>query len=291
MKKKKHKSYTALLYVLPAMIVILAVIVYPVIKLIIGSFMTTVGGKETFAWFHNFTLIFKDPLFTTAIKNNLKLFLCVPFMTVFALIIAVILFNKIKGWKFYRSIIFVPFILAIPVVGIVFTYILQLNGVLNTSMRSLGMNFLALDWLGNPKIAIWSVGTVIIWKQFGFGVVLFLARLMSVDAALFEAAEVDGANWIQKFINITIPMTASIIEFYVMICLIDMLSWVFSFVFVMTAGGPGSSTTVLEFLIYKKSFGGGNYNLALAISVVVLVIAAILIVIQQAISNRGKDNE
>ena len=86
-------------------------------------------------------------------------------------------------------------------------------------------------------------------------------------------------------------MTASIIEFYVIISLIDMLSWVFSFVFVMTGGGPASSTTTLEYLIYKKSFAGGNYNYALAVSVFVLIIAIILIIVQQIISRRREHYE
>jgi len=145
----------------------------------------------------------------TSIKNNLLLFFCVPVMTC-SLSWYRHIFDKIKFWKFYRSIIFVPFILAVPVVGVIFTYILQLNGVVNTILRDVGLDAIALDWLGNPDIAIWSVGGVIIWKQFGFGVVLFLARLMSVDISLYEAAEVDGASWIQTFSNVTIPMTASI---------------------------------------------------------------------------------
>ena len=269
------------------MVIIGLVIVYSSVKVVISSFMTMSGGEEVFIGTRNYELLFQDELFYIAIKNNLILFLCVPVMTFLALVVAVVLFNKIRGWQFYRSIIFVPFILAVPVVGVVFTYILQLNGVLNTLLRDVGMDPLAVDWLGNPGIAIWSVGAVIIWKQFGFGVILFLARLMSVDPSLYESAEVDGANWMQKFVSITIPMAAPIIEFYVIISLIDMLSWVFSFIFVMTGGGPGSSTTVLEYMIYKKSFAGANYNYAQAVCVIVLIIATILIVVQQVIARRG----
>ncbi|HWQ79881.1 MAG TPA: sugar ABC transporter permease [Anaerovoracaceae bacterium] len=291
MGNTRLEKFSAALYVVPAMLIIGIVIIYSVIQVFLGSFMTVTGGEEVFAGFRNYELLFKDNLFVTSIKNNFFLFLCVPVMTLLALVVAVILFDKMRFWKFYRSIIFVPFILAVPVVGVIFTYILQLNGVINTILRDVGLDAIALDWLGNPDIAIWSVGGVIIWKQFGFGVVLFLARLMSVDISLYEAAEVDGANWIQKFTNITIPMTASIIEFYVIISLIDMLSWVFSFVFVMTGGGPANSTTTLEFLIYKKSFAGGNYNYALAVSVFVLIIAIILIIIQQSISKRREIHE
>ena len=273
------------------MVIIGIVIVYSSVKVVISSFMTMSGGEEVFTGLRNYELLFKDELFYTAIRNNLILFLCVPVMTVLALVVAVILYEKIKGWQFYRSLIFVPFILAVPVVGVVFTYILQLNGVLNTLLRDVGMGSLAVDWLGNPSIAIWSVGAVIIWKQFGFGVILFLARLMSVDPSLYESAEVDGANWIQKFTNITIPVTMPIIEFYVIISLIDMLSWVFAFIFVMTGGGPGQSTTVLEYMIYKKSFASGNFHYAQAVCVIVLIIATLLIVFQQILARRSKNYE
>ncbi len=274
------------LYILPAVLVVALVIVFPVIKLVIGSFMTSSGGEVVFTGLRNYRLVFEDPLFAIAIRNNLKLFLLVPVMTILSLIVATILFNKIRGWRFYRSIIFVPYILSVSVVGIVFSYILQYNGVLNTVLRSAGMDGLALDWLGRSDLALGSVAFVIVWKQFGFGVILMLSRMMSIDTSLYEAADVDGAGWFQKLWRITIPQARHIIEFYVIITLIEMLSWVFSYVFVMTAGGPGSSTYVLEYLIYKKSFGGGNYYIAQAVGVIVLVIATILIVIQQLLNGK-----
>ena len=144
------------------------------------------------------------------------------------------LYNKIRGWRFYRSVIFIPYILAIPVVGIVFSYLLQYNGVINSILRTIGLENMALDWLGDPNLAFPSVAIVIMWKQIGFGVVLFLARMMSIDKTLYESADVDGATWFQKFMHITVPQTKSIIEFYVIITLIEMLSWVFNFIYVMT---------------------------------------------------------
>ena len=280
MKKKNISPY---LYIAPAIIVLVAVIVYPIINMTYQSFFTSIAGMNKFVGFRNYKLVFEDEVFWIALKNNLKLFLCVPILTIISLVIAAILNSKIWAWRFYRSMIFVPYILAIPVVGIVFSYLLQYNGVINMLLENIGLDILASDWLGNPNLAFPSVAVVIIWKQFGFGVVLFLARMMSIDVSLYEAADVDGATSFQKFTKITIPQTKSIIEFYVMITLIEMLSWVFNFIYVMTAGGPGNKTTVLEYLIYKKSFGGGDYNIAMAISVVLLLIAAVLVIIHQIV--------
>ena len=286
--KTRADRWVPYFYILPAVLVVALVIAYPVIKLIIGSFLTSRGGEVVFTGLRNYELVFTDPLFKIAILNNLKLFLLVPFMTILSLIVATILFNKIRGWRFYRSIVFIPYILSVSVVGIVFSFILQYNGVLNTMLRSIGLEGAALDWLGNSDLALGSVAFVIAWKQFGFGVILMLSRMMSIDVSLYEAAEMDGANGLQQLLHITIPQAKHIIEFYVIITLIEMLSWVFSYVFVMTAGGPGSSTYILEFLIYKKSFGGGNYYIAQAIGVIVLLVATVLIVVQQIMTGKGE---
>lgn len=286
MKRRSRKNISPYVYILPTFIILILVIVVPIIYVIVQSFYTTVADENIFVGLRNYKLAVKDELLWTAIKNNLKLFLCVPVLTVISLAIASILYNKIRGWRFYRSVIFIPYILAIPVVGIVFSYLLQYNGVFNSILRAAGLESMALDWLGNPELAFPSVAVVIIWKQIGFGVVLFLARMMSIDRALYESADVDGATWFQKFTHITIPQTKSIIEFYVIITLIEMLSWVFNFIYVMTAGGPGNRTLVLEYLIYKKAFGGGDFNIAMAISVILLVLASVLIVIHQVVMRK-----
>ncbi len=280
MKKRNISPY---LYIAPAFAILIIVIIYPIINMVYQSFFTTVADESVFVGVRNYKLALEDELFWIALKNNLKLFLCVPILTILSLMIAAILYNKVYGWMFYRSLIFVPYILAIPVVGIVFSYLLQYNGVINVMLNKVGLSALASDWLGDPKLAFPSVAMVIIWKQLGFGVVLFLARMMSIDKALYESADVDGATWMQKFLKITVPQTKSIIEFYVIITLIEMLSWVFSFIYVMTSGGPGNKTTVLEYLIYKKSFGGGDFNIAMAISVMLLMLAGVLVIIHQIV--------
>lgn len=284
--QQKLNRYGPYLYILPMIIVICATIIYPIISLIIGSLSTEVNGKAVFAGMQNFRLLFKDPLFSTAIKNNLKLILAVPVLTFLSLVLSTILFNRIRGWKLYRSLIFIPYILSISVVGIVFSYILQYNGIINTLLRNIGLESWALDWLGDSKYAMGTIGVVVVWKQLGFGVILFLARMQSIDVELYEAASIAGANALQKLLYVTIPQAKEIIEFYVITTLIEMLSWMFSYVYVMTAGGPGSSTYILEFLLYKKAFGGGNYNIAQAVGVIILLIATVIIVVQQLLARK-----
>lgn len=277
------------LYIAPAIFIIILVIVFPTVDIIVNSFFTMVGGKEVWSGINNYVMTFKDDLFWTSILNNLRLFASVPFITIFAILVAALLYDKILGWRFYQSIVFTPYILAIPVVGIVFSYILQYKGILNTFLIDIGCKGLVRDWLGNPNLAIWSIVAVVIWKQFGFGVVLFLARLGSAPVSLYEAATVDGAGWWQKLFHVTLPQLATVIEFFITINIINMLSWVFDFVFVMTGGGPVNSTYVMEYFIYQKAFAGSLVSMGEAAGVIVLIFAIGLIAIESTIRKRVED--
>jgi ABC-type sugar transport system permease subunit len=239
------------------LIAILFVFGYPLVSLVIFSFQRRIGGVDTFVGFTNYQALFKDNVFLTAAKNNLSLLITVPVMVVLALILAIFLFERIRGWQFYRTTLFLPYLLPITVVGLIFSYIFQLSGVLNDFLTLIGLESLALDWLGSTKLALPTLMFVIVWKEVGFGIVLFLARLMSVEEELFDAAKIDGANWWQLQWYITVPQLASVIEFFAVISVITMLSWVFNYVFVMTGGGPGNSTMVTELYVYLTGF---RYN-------------------------------
>jgi ABC-type sugar transport system permease subunit len=284
--KSRLRMIVPYLYIAPAIFIVILIIVFPVVDIIINSFFTTVGGKGVWYGINNYVMTFKDDLFWTSILNNLRLFASVPFITIFAILVAALLYDKILGWRFYQSIAFTPYILAIPVVGIVFSYILQYKGILNTFLIGIGCKGLVRDWLGNPSLAIWSIVVVVIWKQFGFGVVLFLARLGSAPPELYEAATMDGAGWWQKLFYVTLPQLATVIEFFITINIINMLSWVFDFVFVMTGGGPVNSTYVMEYFIYEKAFANSLVSMGEAAGVIVLIFAIGLIAVESTIRKR-----
>jgi len=269
-------------YITPGLIVMVLVFVYSIIRVIQLSFIRvakTVTEVDTFVGLTNYKLLFSEQPFIDALKHNVTMLLIVPpILVLLSIIISAILYDEIKGWKIYRSLVFLPYVLAIPVVGVVFTYIFMKYGILNTILTSINLDFLALDWLGNPKIALYSIMIVIIWKELGFGVILFLARLSSIDIEIFEAARIDGAGWWKLLRYITIPQLRGIIEFYVVIEAITMLSWVFNYVFVMTAwGGPGTSTYILEFYIWLNAFRYNRMGYATASAVILLVVTSALI--------------
>ncbi|HEX8992408.1 MAG TPA: sugar ABC transporter permease [Anaerolineales bacterium] len=268
------------LFLAPALIVILLVFAYPVVRLTILSFQRQSGGKSLFVGFANYRAILTDDVFLQAAKNNAVLLICVPIMVVVALLLAIFLFERIRGWQLYRTTLFLPYLLPIAVVGLIFSYIFQLSGVLNDFLTSVGLPQLALDWLGSTHLALPTLMFVIIWKEVGFGIVLFLARLMSVEEELFDAAKIDGANWWQLQWYVTVPQLAAVIEFFTIVSVITMLSWVFGYVYVMTGGGPGNATMVTELYIYLTGFRYNQMNMASAVAVLLLLITGVFIFLE-----------
>jgi ABC-type sugar transport system permease subunit len=266
---------------------IVLVFVYPVIYIVRTSLLEiTAAGTPAFG-FNNYHLVVEDPVFWEAMSNNGKLLFSVPVMTVLSLFVAILLFEHVRGWLIYRGLIFLPYILAIPVVGLTFVYLLGLNGILNTLLRGVGLGFLAQDWIGSATWVVPSIAVVIVYREMGFGVVLFLARLMSLDKEILEAAEIDGANWRQKHVYVTLPQLSGVVEFFVVVEFITMLSWVFAYVFTMTGGGPGFASTVMEFYIWKHAFAYRSPGIASALAVVLLAVTTLLIILQLRLRRRS----
>jgi raffinose/stachyose/melibiose transport system permease protein len=267
-------------YAAPMLVFVAAIFAYPIVSLVKYS-LQNVGTSQyvptTYAGLANFRYIFGDSLFVTAIENNLTLFLSVPIMVLLSVILAALLFDRPRGWKIYRTLLFLPYILSIPVVGVVFSYLFTYNGSANETLRGLGLGFMAKDWLGSTAWALPTIMFVIVWKELGFGVIICLARLMSVNEEYFEAARVDGARWWRRLRHITIPQLVPAIAFYAVVELINMLSWVFAYIYVMTLGGPQNSTVVSEYYIYEQVFQNNVIGIGAAAGVVLLGVVGVLI--------------
>jgi len=284
---KLSRKIEPLLFLAPALIIIGFIFAYPIVRLTVLSFQRPFQGQMLFVGFTNFKAIFKDEVFLRAALNNLTLLICVPIMVFFALILAIFLFDRIRGWQFYRTTLFLPYLLPITVVGLIFSYIFQLSGVLNDFLKAIGLDMFVFDWLGSTKLALPTLMFVIVWKEVGFGIILFLARLMSVEEELFDAAKIDGANWWRLQFHITIPQLATTIEFFTIISIITILSWVFGYVYVMTGGGPGNATMVTELFIYQTGFRYNQMNIASAVSVILLLVTGIFIFLELRLRERS----
>ncbi len=162
-----------------------------------------------------------------------------------------------------------------PIVGIVASYLFSLNGAINSILRGVGLGGLALDWLGSERLSLLTVGLVIVWREVGFGIVLFLARLLTISEEPLEAARIDGAGWWSRLRYVILPELRGTIEFYVVVASITMIAWVFAYVYTITSGGPGTSSTVLELYIYNQGLRNSLPGMASAVAVVLLGITIV----------------
>jgi ABC-type sugar transport system permease subunit len=288
-RRRRHWDVMPYLLVAPAVAFILLIYGYPIVRVFIDSFLSPTAARGTSVGLANYGFVINDPVFWKSAGNNVFLLFGVPIMTVVALIVAVILFDQIRGWRIYRTLVFTPYILAVPVVGVTFVYLYGYNGIVNEILRMAGLGGLAQDWLGNPNLVMPSILSVIIYRELGFGVMLFLARMASIREELYEAAMIDGAGWWARLRYITVPQLRTVMSFFVVIELITMLSWVFAYVYSMTGGGPAFASSVLELYIWKYAFAYRAIGIASAVAVLLLVATSVLIVVQLLV--RGDESD
>jgi ABC-type sugar transport system permease subunit len=264
-----------LVWIAPALVVVLFVFGYSMVELVRQS----LEHKGKWVGLENFRLTLTDPTFQHALEHNARLLIAVPVLVALALLLAVLLFEALRGWRFHRAVVFLPYVLPIPVVAVIFGQLLQLNGLLNRGLHGVGLGPLAVDWLGDPGWALWTMTGVIVWKELGFGVILFLARLLSLPAETFEAARIDGPRIWRLHRFVTVPQLAGVIAFYVVVEAITMVSWVFNYVYVFSngTGGPGDATQVSELYIYQSAFQYSAPDLAAAAAVVLFGATLVLI--------------
>ena len=269
---------TPWLYLAPMLALLLFVFAYPIAAIFDFSTRRIRGASGPFIGLENYRSILSDPLFGESVTHSLLLLLAVPILVGLSVLVAALLHDRIPGWRLYRTILFIPFILAIPIVGTVFSNLLQLNGALNVTLRSVGLGDIALDWIGDPSLTLWTLMGVIIWREVGFGIILFSARMSALNEEIQEAARIDGAGWWSRLLHVTVPQLKPVIEFYAIISVITILSAVFAYVYVVTRGGPGTATQIIELYIFNYAFRGSLPGIASAVAVLLFLVTVILIV-------------
>jgi multiple sugar transport system permease protein len=197
--------------------------------------------------------------------------------------LAVFLNQKIKGITFFRTAFYLPVISASVAVSLMFMWILANNGLLNQILGSLGIE--PIRWLTNPRIALNSVIGVTIWKGLGLNMIIFLAALQDIPKELLEAASIDGANRIQQFFKITVPLLSPVIFFVTITGVIGSFQS-FDLVYNMTRGGPGHATTVIGYYIWKQAFDYLQMGYGAALAYIVFMVILILTLIQWILRKR-----
>lgn len=266
------------LYLVPSLLLFLAVIVVPFV-MNVGASFTRWSGVGTPRWigFDNYTRLLADERFWESFQHNVGLIVAMAIVpTAIGLVLAAALFDYI-GRRFgartasaLRAMYYLPQVLPVAVAGVVWGWMLHPSyGAVN---QILGLD---LDWLGDPDLALATVMGVMVWFQLGYPVVIFMAGLQRVDPSYYEAAEIDGASWWRKFWHITIPQIRPEIFVVLLTCTIAALK-VFGPIFVLTRGGPGNATMVPSYFSYLNFFQKSNVGYGSAIAT---VLALIIIVV------------
>lgn len=272
---------TAYTFLLPNMIGFLAFILVPVIASFFMSFTSWNGfGNIEFVGLDNYIKLLNDANFKISLMNSiLFMVISVPVTLFLAVLIAVVLNRGIRFVKVFRTAVFLPYVTATIAVAAVWQLIFNPTmGPINSMLMKLGIEQ-PPGWLSSPSWALISVSIVYIWHSVGYYMVLFLAGLQNIPDYLYEAAELDGAGPISKFIRITLPMLSPVIFFTTIIGVINSFK-VFDLIFVLTGGGPGRSTHVLVYDIYNTAFKQFEYGYASAMAYMLFLLIFVISVIQ-----------
>ncbi|CAB4772529.1 MAG: ABC transporter permease subunit [Actinobacteria bacterium] len=274
----QQKQRIGLFAALPAFLVVTSLLFYPIGYAVWISFLKTDGVTSKFIGLSNYANIFTEPLVHEVFVTNLKFLIAIPMVIFLGLFTAVLLYQEIWGWRFFRIIFFLPSVLSTSVIGLMFRSAFTLNGPINTALIQFG--FEPINFFARANMAIFVVVLALIWAGFGYSMMILLSGLMSIDTDLFAAAEVDGAGWWQKFRYIIIPSVKQQLAFVSIINTLYTFTSLFGFIFVMTAGGPMYSTTTLDYLVYQKAFSAFDMGEGSALAIIMFGVIALLTIAQ-----------
>ena len=290
---RKVKISEGVLSILPVMFFLIFIRFYPMIMAIYRSF-TNWNGLYRSDWvaLANYIEIFTNSPFWKLLRNSLVLLLSVPLQLFIGLFVAVLLYEEVRGWRFFRSIIYLPQIIAAITIGYLFRVAFSLGGPINVVLRDLGLNFLAVEWLGNTGTALFVLVFCLTWFSIGWMAIVILGGMSKISPEVFEAAKMDGANYWQRTFYVVIPMISRTIEYAIIMSMVWTLTSIFAFIYAITAGGPGYETSTIDYMIYTKFYQPGRpYGFASALAVILLIIIFSITVVEMRITNKASEWE
>lgn len=267
-----YKKYTPYLFLLPAVTVLIVFFFIPFFQTFGLSFFDYSSSiyNPTFNGVDNYIKLFKEPIFYKVMFNTfMYLIIAVPFLVTFPLFLAILINQKIRGITLYKILLYLPVIVSIVVAAIAFKWLYAGQGILNYILTLFHLE--PIGWLVDTKWALFSVAIVTIWKGIGYYMMIYLASLMSVPQDLYEACDIDGANFFTKHLTVTIPHIMPTIALVSTISTISAMK-VFAEIYVMTKGGPLNSTKTIVYYIYERAFENLDLGYASALAVVLLIV-------------------
>lgn len=271
----------------PTMILVGVVLFVPTIYVAIYSFFDwDPNGSSPFVGLDNYVDVLSSASFQTVMKNQAYLLLGMPLWVMVPLLITFLLYEDTKAPGLWRSIYFFPSVLSPALVGILFRTLLATDGPLNESLRLVGLDYLARDWLTSPHLVKPVIIVLVLWAGVGTGVVIFSAALSAVPVEIFEAAKIDGAGWWTRMWRIALPSIRDSIFLWMAFQVLALFLFMFGWIFVLTGGGPGLSSTTIDYLIYQEVFRSRFFPTAAAMSVLLILVLLVLLGLPAALVRR-----
>ncbi len=267
----------AFLFLLPTFVLLGAFVAIPLIYGFILSFYQWSGfGPMTFVGLANFHRALTDTTFWHSMLRTLWYVMGTTIgCNILGLCFALALFSRLRGWRFFRTLLFLSNVAPITAMGILWALILSpSNGLLNSIIQSLGLRHFEGLWLANPHLAMPLVIFVGIWQEVGIPMLLYSAGLNRISEELFEAAKLDGAKGFRRLWSITLPLLTPVMAVTTILLVVWSIQ-VFASIWVMTGGGPGYATYVVGLYLYHSGFGYSQFGYANAMSIVVAIIAGV----------------
>jgi multiple sugar transport system permease protein len=284
--KRSRESVAAFLLLLPATVFMVTFVLVPAVWAFILSFMQwNMISAPHFAGFLQWRKVFLSIAPRSSVTTTITIvLLSSPVAIIMGLLLAVVLDNIPFGKIFYRTVFFVPVIVTLTAISFVWLDLFNTQkGFFNYLLNLAGLP--SVNWLTDPTMARLSVSIVLIWRNVGFNMLIFLAGLQGIDESYYDAAIVDGASETQQFLKITIPLLSPVTFFLFVLMIINGFQ-LYEPVYIITGGGPGYSTSTLVYFIYRTAFVDFNAGLASAMSMVLLVLIGLFTAISWTLQKR-----
>jgi N-acetylglucosamine transport system permease protein len=288
-----HQKYRLIVpFLAPAVSLYLVFVIWPYLQSFYSALTqwSGVSPRKQFVGLDNFVRLVGDANYLTALGHNLLLLVVLPVVTLsLALLFAALMTQggqSISGAGFYRVVFFFPQVMAVAIIGILWSFILNPSiGLLNGFLRTVGLDGLQRAWLGDPATALWAVAAVVVWQAVGFYMVLFIAGMQTIPDSLYEAATIDGATRWTMFWRLTLPLiwgNVQVTLVFIGIAALDL----FTLVQIMTEGGPNRASDVIAHYVYTTAFPYAQFGYATAQGVSLLFLTLVLTVLMLRLTDR-----
>ncbi|MEV6285236.1 sugar ABC transporter permease [Kribbella sp. NPDC051770] len=287
---RRHRWYVPLLFIGPALALQITFLFLPLANTFVLAFTdaSTLGGGR-FTGLANFTELLADTTFWNAVgRTFLYMAVSVPALVIMSTCLAVLVNTRLRGAALVRPLLFSPMVLPLAVIAVVFQYLLNSDGLVNTVLQGLQLVSEPVPFLTDPDLALFSLTLVTIWKGCALYTLITLAALQNVSPELDEAGRLDGAGWLRRTLSVTLPQIRGTTVMIAILAAIATLR-VFTEPFVITGGGPGDSTqTIVVYLFQKGISPGTDAGYASAISLVLFVFVLVVSGLSWLVSRRTR---